>query len=197
MDIKYPGGTVSPTLTKKGSRGKAKMKIAAGNRGMDFESEINQSNEYYREKDIAIITKRPTPINVVKVNYERGAKITEAFFETQSTTDYNGVYKSRYLDFEAKSTHSNTSFPLKNIAPQQITHLEGVIRHGGIAFFLIHLALSEEVYLLKADFICDFYHNGDRKSIPLETIREKGYKVPIGYRPRYDYLSVVEEVFLK
>ncbi len=197
MNIKYPAGSIPPSSVKKNGKGKIKMSIAAGNRGMDFENEINQSNEYYREKDIAIITKRPTPINVVKVDYSKGAKITEAFFETQSTTDYNGVYKSRYLDFEAKSTHSKTSFPLKNIAPQQITHLEGVIRHGGIAFFLIHLAITEEVYLLKADFVCEFILKGDRQSIPFETIREKGYKVPQGYRPRYDYLSIVDEVFLK
>lgn len=197
MVVKYPGGVVPTAVAKKSSKGKMKIKIAAGNRGMDFENEINQTNEYYRDKDIAVITKRPTPINIVKVDYSRGAKITEAFFETQSTTDYNGVYKSHYLDFEAKSTHNKTSFPLANIAPQQISHLEAVIRHGGIAFFLIHLVNDEEVYLLEAEYICDFYHHGDRKSIPFKTIKEKGHKVPVGYRPRYDYLSVVDEVFLK
>lgn len=197
MVVKYPGGIVPKAVAKKSAKSKMKLSIAAGNRGMDFECEINETNEYYREKDIAIITKRPTPINIVKVDYSRGAKITEAFFETQSTTDYNGVYKSRYLDFEAKSTHNKTSFPLANIAPQQVAHLEGVIRHGGIAFFLIHLVNEEEVYLLDAEYICDFYRSGDRKSIPFKTIKEKGHKVPTSYRPRYDYLSVVDEVFLK
>ncbi len=197
MTIKYPGGIVPKKIAQKSSKAKMKISIAAGNRGMDFENEINDSNEYYKEKDIALITKRPTPINIVKVDYSRGAKITEAFFETQSTTDYNGIYKSRYLDFEAKSTHNKTSFPLSNIALQQIEHLEGVIRHGGIAFFLIQLVNYEEVYLLDARYICDFYHNGDRKSIPFKTIKEKGHKVPVNYRPRYDYLSIVDEAFLK
>lgn len=197
MAIHYPGGIVPKKIEKKASRAKANIKIAAGNRGMDFENEINDTNAYYIEKDIAVITKRPTPINIVKVDYSRGAKISEAYFETQSTTDYNGVFKGRYIDFEAKSTHSKTSFPLSNIAPQQVAHLRRVIRHGGIAFFLIQIVASEEVYLLDATYVCDFYDKGERKSIPFSAIREKGHLVPMAYRPRYDYLAVVEEVFLK
>jgi recombination protein U len=82
---------------------------------MGFEADINESNAYYLEHDLCLVTKRPTPINVVKVDYTHGAKITQAYFETQSTTDYNGVYQGHYLDFEAKSTQSKTSFPLHNI----------------------------------------------------------------------------------
>ena len=37
------------------------------NRGLDLEDDINNSNKYYLEKDIAIIYKKPTPIKVVKV----------------------------------------------------------------------------------------------------------------------------------
>ena len=192
--IKYPGGTV-PAAKK--TRTKAKLTIAAGNRGMDFENEINDTNAYYLERDIAVISKRPTPINIVKVDYTHGPKITQAYFEAQSTTDYNGIYKGRYLDFEAKSTHSKTSFPLSNIAPQQVRHLRNVIRHGGIAFFLIQIVAEEKVYLLDAEYICDFYENKPRKSIPFSVIKEKGHLVPFAYRPRHDYLAVVDEIFLK
>ena len=192
--IKYPGGAVA---AEKKTRAKAKLTIAAGNRGMDFENEINDTNAYYLEQDIAVISKRPTPINIVKVDYTHGPKITQAYFETQSTTDYNGVYKGHYLDFEAKSTHSKTSFPLSNIAPQQVRHLRAVIRHGGIAFFLIQIVAEEKVYLLDAAYICDFYETKPRKSIPFSLIKEKGHLVPFAYRPRHDYLAVVDEVFLK
>jgi len=41
--------------------------------------------------------------------------IKEAYFKQASTTDYNGVYKGRYIDFEAKETKLPSSFPLKNI----------------------------------------------------------------------------------
>ena len=51
-EIHYPGGVrpkgeiARKTPTKK----KKNLTIAAGNRGMDFETEINQTNDYYREK---------------------------------------------------------------------------------------------------------------------------------------------------
>ena len=120
MSVHYPKGVaprIEGNVVKKGKR-KINAKIASGNRGMAFESDINSTNQYYRDHDLAIITKRPTPINVVKVDYSKGATITQAYFETQSTTDYNGVYKGHYIDFEAKSTHGSTAFPLSNIPHQ-------------------------------------------------------------------------------
>jgi recombination protein U len=198
MTIKYPNGkayheTAAHEVKKRGSH----LVQNAGNRGMDFEADINLSNEYYAEKDICIITKRPTPINVVKVDYSHGAIITQAYFEKQSTTDYNGVYKGHYIDFEAKSARGRTSFPLSNIAPQQIKHLRAVKRHGGIAFFLINFAVLGETYLVDADFICDFYEKRPRASIPVADIRKAGHLVKEGYNPRYDYIPLVEEFLLK
>ena len=197
MKIKYPKGqepegVSAPLKVHKPAIGK---RLSAANRGMDFEADINQSCLYYEEKGVALITKRPTPINVVKVDYTKGAMITHAYFEKQSTTDYNGVYKGRYLDFEAKSTRSRTSLPLANIAPQQIEHLEGVMRHGGIAFFLINCSLIGETYLLPADWICRFYREKPRKSIPIAEIKEHGFLLKEGLEPRYDYLKAVEEAF--
>lgn len=196
MTIKYPGGIKMEALAPKEKKEKKHIESAA-NRGMGFESDINDTNAYYLEKGIALIYKRPTPINIVKVDYTKGAKITHAYFEHQSTTDYNGVYKGHYLDFEAKSTQNKTSFPLSNIAPQQITHLRNVKAHGGIAFFLINCYALGEVYLLDAEFICDFYEEKPRKSIPFSMIKEKGRLVKEAYRPRFDYLALVDEVFLK
>lgn len=198
--MNYPKG-VKPIaqgeVIKKSKKSAGRAKIKTGNRGMAFEAAINESNEYYREKNLALITKRPTPINVVKVDYSKGALITQAYFEKQSTTDYNGVYKGRYLDFEAKSTLSKTSFPLHNIPKQQIDHLERVLSQGGIAFFLIECVSLNETYLLPASYIIDFYHSRPRQSIPVEKIKKHGHLVKEGYSPRFDYLPLVEEVFLK
>lgn len=200
MTIKYPGGIVPPktnlTEEEKKNHSLARSKSAA-NRGMAFESDINLTNQYYRDKDLAIITKRPTPINIVKVDYTKGPKIVNAYFEKQSTTDYNGVYKGHYIDFEAKSSHSKTSFPLNNIAPQQVEHLEKVLAHRGIAFFLISFITLKKVYFLHAKDICSFYRNHSRSSIPLAYIEEKGHLVKEGYNPPYDYLPLIDEVFLK
>lgn len=198
-EIHYPGGVrpVAEFTGKTQPKKKMTMKIAPGNRGMDFEAEINQTNDYYKEKDLAVFSKRPTPINIVKVDYSRGAKITEAYFETQSTTDYNGVYKGHYVDFEAKSVHGKTSFPLANIPRQQIEHLKYVLRHGGIGFFLIRFVAKEETFLVPASYVIDFYEKRERASIPLEDIRANGYLIPVGYRPRYDFLPLIDEAFLK
>ena len=95
-------------------------------RGMSLENDLNDSNAYYCSCDRALIHKKPTPIQVVKVDYpERSAaKITEAYYKTPSTTDYNGIYRGRAIDFEAMETRQKTSFPCKSIHPHQIEHLK-------------------------------------------------------------------------
>lgn len=194
--MRYPNGQDYKPESKKEKKTTRGI-LNAGNRGMSFEEDINLSNEYYNEKNICLITKRPTPINIVKVDYTRGAKITDAYFEKQSTTDYNGIYKGKYIDFEAKNTKNKTSFPLANIPMQQIDHLKRVIYHGGIAFFLIQFESLAEVYLLDATYVISFYENGDRKSIPLEEIKRVGSLVTQGLRPRLNYIDVVEEKYFK
>ena len=199
MSVSYPKGvrpfaTASSMSEKKKSTKRANLQ-GSGNRGMDFEAMINQANAYYKEKGMAIITKRPTPINIVKVDYTKGAIITQAYFETQSTTDYNGVYDGHYIDFEAKSTRSKTSFPLANIPIQQIEHLEHVIAHKGWAFFLIHFALLHETYFLPASYVIEFCRKRERASIPLDQIRENGALIKEAYNPPYDYLPKAIEYF--
>ena len=172
-----------------------KASLSAANRGMSLENDINLSNDFYRANQMCLITKRPTPINVVKVDYSKGAKIVNAYFEKQSTTDYNGVYKGRYIDFEAKSTKSKTSFPLSNISTHQITHLKNVIYHGGIAFFIIEFASYGKVFLLDATYVINAYENGDRKSITFDSICKDGKEIKRGFSPRLDYLQIVKEKY--
>lgn len=171
--------------------------LSAANRGMSLEEDINLSNDYYRDAGIALINKRPTPINIVKVDYSKGARITDAYFEKQSTTDYNGVYKGRYIDFEAKNTKSTTSFPLSNISEHQIVHLKNVLKHGGIAFFIISFQMKDEIYLLDASFVIDFYEHGKRKSIPYEVFTKEGILIKQDYSPRLHYLDAVEALYFK
>ena len=194
--MKYPNGKDYKQVNKQEKKTTRGI-LNAGNRGMNFESDINQSNAYYNENNICLITKRPTPINIVKVDYTKGAKITNAYFEKQSTTDYNGVYKSRYIDFEAKNTKNKTSFPLANIPPQQIDHLKRVIEHGGIAFFLIQFESLLKVYLLDASYVIEFYEHGDRKSIPFEVVEKEGIEIEQGLNPRLNYIKAVEAKYFK
>src|SRR5574344_2335571 len=119
------------------------MKISYANRGMDLEDEINATNHYYLDIDKAVVYKKPTPITISKVNYKEN-RINEGYFRTPSTTDYNGLYKGYYIDFEAKETVNKTSFPLQNIHPHQIEHLKRVVKHGGIGFLIIRFKTINE-----------------------------------------------------
>ena len=191
--INYPNGKkITNIQTKKQSKSSS---FSSANRGMNLENDINISNEYYEINQIAFITKRPTPINVVKVDYTKGAKIIDAYFEKQSTTDYNGVYKGKYIDFEAKSTLNKTSFPLSNIYLHQIKHLQNVINAGGIAFFIIEFASFNEIFLVDAKIIIDFYQNKERKSIPYSYIKEKCSLLKQTLNPRIDYIEAVENIY--
>lgn len=196
--MKYPNGkkylkTEEEKSINKGHR----TLLSAANRGMSLEEDINLSNDYYRDNGIALINKRPTPINIVKVDYSKGARITDAYFEKQSTTDYNGVYQGKYIDFEAKNTKSNSSFPLSNISEHQIIHLENVIKHGGIAFFIICFQNKDEIYLIDASFVIDFYKNGTRKSLPYDVIKKEGILIKQDYNPRLHYIDAVNALYFK
>lgn len=193
--INYANGKNFQKNLKIPSKSQLKPKsFSHGNRGMAFENDINETNDYYRNNGLCLITKRPTPINVVSVDYTKGAIITNAYFEKQSTTDYNGVYNGRYIDFEAKSTKKRTSFPLANISKHQIDHLKQVIKHKGIAFFIIEFSAFDEIYFLDAQYVINFYEKGERKSIPYCTIKEVGRLIKKAYAPRLDYLSVIQEI---
>ncbi len=194
--INYPYGKKRSNLTISNKKNKDVAKsLSNANRGMSFENEINLSNEYYATNHIAFIYKRPTPINVVKVDYTKGAKIIDAYFEKQSTTDYNGIYKGRYIDFEAKSCQSKTSFPLHNISPHQIQHLKNIVEAGGIAFFIIEFSKYKEVYLIDSKYIIDAYENGLKKSITYQQIKSIGKNVKQSFRPRLDYISIIDELY--
>lgn len=166
------------------------------NRGMTLENDLNETNEYYRDMDIAIIYKKPTPVKIVKVDYpsRSEAKIKEAYFTVPSTTDYNGLYKGFYIDYEAKETSSKTSFSLENIHTHQIKHLERIHNHKGIAFLIVRFTTLNETYLLRIEDFSSFINNNDRKSIPIDYFKEKGYLIKDGYRPRIDYLKVVDSI---
>jgi len=167
-------------------------------RGMNLEEDLNLTNQYYLSKDIAVIHKKPTPIQIVKVSYpERSAaKIVEAYFRTPSTTDYNGIYKGRYIDFEAKETKTK-SFPFTNISMHQINHLESIKKHGGIAFLIIAFTSMNEVYLLDASYMIEAYKKGNRKSMKYDTIKSYGHLIKQGYLPRLHYLEIVDKYYIR
>ncbi len=188
--MNYPNGIKHKTNTQKNN-------INYANRGMSLEADLNLSNEYYREKSVAFIYKKPTPIKVTKVSYPSRCEaiIKEAFFEKPSTTDYNGLYKGKYIDFEAKETNLSTSFPLSNIHKHQIEHIKNIVIHGGVCFLIVRFIKKNETFLLKGEDLISFIDSNVRKSIPLNYFKEKAFLIEDGYLPRIDYLKVVDQIY--
>src|SRR5699024_7508794 len=123
--MNYPSGVKKNTNSKRKSK-----QINYTNRGMTLEDDINITKEYNLNNKLA-------PVQIINVHYPKSspAVITEAYSKQASTTDYNGIYRQNYIDFEAKETTNTTSLPFSNIHEHQINHMQHILSHGGIAFF--------------------------------------------------------------
>jgi recombination protein U len=177
-----------------------KQETFYGNRGMSFEKELNESNKYYKANNIALIHKKPTPLQIVKVDYPKRAKavVKEAYFQSPSTTDYNGIYKGKYIDFEAKETNSKTSIPIQNIHVHQIEHIKQVIDLGGIAFVLIKFSTFDKTFLLDGNLLYECYQNslkGGKKSLSIKFLIEKAHMIEKRIIFSVDYLHTVDQVY--
>ena len=169
--------------------------VIYGNRGMNLENDLNETNQYYLIHNIAVIYKKPTPVKIVDVSYpsRKEAIINKAFFQIPSTTDYNGIYKGKYIDFEAKETTSCTSFPLEH----QIEHLKKINAHNGIAFIIVRFTKLNQTFLLSIEKILDFMQMNNKKSIPLDYFKKESFLIKEKYNPRLDYLSIIDKIYFE
>ena len=167
------------------------------NRGMFLENIINDSNTYYNSIDACLIYKKPTPIKVLSVSYpsNKSHLIDKAVYSSISTLDYNGIYRGKYIEFDAKECQNKTSFPLSNIKEHQLDHIKKVIKQKGIVFLIIFM--NNEFFLLKGEDLIDYINNANRKSIEFEYIKNKGYKIAESYTPRLKYLVAVDSAYFK
>lgn len=198
MAIRYPNGQLPIHNDSFGKKSQVKKKIDFANRGMNFEENINLSNDYYLNHKIAVIHKKPTPVQIVKVDYPRrsAAVIKEAYFRHASTTDYNGVYRGFYIDFEAKETKNKTSFPFKNFHEHQIQHMENCLAQEGICFVLLWFSSLNRCFFLSSQLLIKYWHlqvETGKKSLSLHQIEEFGIEISMGIAPRLPYLSAVDQ----
>lgn len=167
--------------------------VSYAKRGMDLEAFINEANKYYDVNNIALIYKKPTPVTITKVTYEQNNVLTKGKLKCKSSLDYVGVYKGKYLDFDAKSTTNKTSFPLGNICDHQINHIKKVLKNSGISFLIIEI--NHEIYLFKGEDLINFIENNNRKSIPYEYIKSYGSEVKLKYNPTLNYLKALDKLY--
>jgi recombination protein U len=169
------------------------------NKGMTLERDIEFTNEFYLNSKIACIHKKPTPIQIVDVSFpaRNKAKIVEAYYRTPSTTDFNGVYKGLYIDFDAKECSAKTAFPLKNIKPHQLEHLKNVKNCGGVAFFIVYFSFYNEYYYLPFEIVEKEIAKKERNSISYDTFKENCFLIKFGFNPRLDYLKIIDKIYFE
>lgn len=197
--MRYPDGRNYHRKITSESVATSRKHETQAHRGMRLETMLNHSNEWYLARERAVIYKKPTPIQVVSVDYPKRAKakIKEAYYRQPSTTDYNGVYNGYYLDFEAKQTAEVTRFPLSNFHEHQIQHMKACQDQGGICFVIMLFSHLNEAYLYPFDALQTYWWRYCRKegraSIPIDAIRSDGISIAMGAFPDIDYLPAVDQ----
>ncbi|MFD0897234.1 Holliday junction resolvase RecU [Loigolactobacillus binensis] len=200
MPFHYPNGNLYHNDAKaQPKKQMPRSRTRFDNRGMSLEEEINESNQFYRARDLAVVYKKPIPLQIVKVDYPKrsAAVIKEAYFRQPSTTDYNGVYRGYYLDFEAKETKNIASFPLKNFHDHQIEHMRRCLRQAGICFVIMRFVSLDRLFIYPASPLIVYWDqqaSGGRKSIPLSQIETGGFEVHYALKPRIPYLGAVDQL---
>ncbi len=203
--IRYPDGRKAPFVEKQPGKDRRRSenrteeerirdKMVRTNMGMAFESDVSKSCDYYREREIADIYKRPTPIKVVRMSKVRKGMIEEAYFQEKSTTDYVGIYRGFYVDFECKET-IHDSIPYHMIREQQYRHLDTILRMGGIGFFLVSFKKYGEVYLIDARKVLAVEEEGRHQGLKRSFFQQKGTRVERSYLPPYRLIEALEKEF--
>ncbi|MEK4565212.1 Holliday junction resolvase RecU [Alkalihalobacillus sp. FSL R5-0424] len=169
------------------------MRKPYGKTGMAFEDLINYTNAQYKNSQMALINKRPTPVKVMSA---KGNRVLSGYFESKSTVDYDGIYKGNAIVFEAKSIEINR-FELKNLHAHQLQYLIDAKKNGAVSFLLIEFRHLKLIYYVSVEFVSFYVRqaaNGGRKSIPLVDFEVHGFEVKPGRKVALDYLAAVDRV---
>lgn len=147
-----------------------------GLRGSVLEEFINQTCGQYRERNLALIQKVPTPITPVRIEKE-SRHITLAYFDQKSTVDYIGVVQGIPVCFDAKECHTD-NFPLQNIHEHQVRFMGDFEKQDGIAFLILYFSHRDEIYYMRYEEMLKFWNrgqNGGRKHFKYEELNSKWF----------------------
>ncbi|WP_036452964.1 Holliday junction resolvase RecU [Mycoplasma buteonis] len=151
------------------------------NKGMFLEEVINRSLNYYAMNNIAFIEKKTVPFLITKVNSVKetnGGKQIQGYLFQKSTVDYIGMYRGKFICFEAKSCKINR-FDYKNIKEHQIEYLNLIENNGGIAFLIFYFE-TENVFL-KTDPVWVYNDMIYNKSVSLEKLLKISIKIDLEF----------------
>lgn len=190
--IKYPNGQKTISIEKNNLNANTNRR----NMGMSLEKEVALSAQYYIEHNLAFFYKKPTPIRVFKMSKTNTHMITEAYYDAKSTTDYNGMYKTKYIDFECKETKTHI-FSLDRLGDHQYSHLKMVDSMGGLAFVLLRFMTKDETYLIDIKYITYLKDKGLKNSLNYDDAKENGYLIESSYVSRLKILDAMDSAYFK
>lgn len=163
------------------------------NRGKYLEDWVEQANQVYNNKGMAVINKIPTPWKIQRKMspYTKQYSISGAFPEKKSTVDFGGTASKQSIWFDVKAVTNKKSFPLTNIYGHQREYLKKVAEQGGKAFLLVHSKELKKTWILWIDQLFKFIAENTRKSIPFEWLEANCEEVKQGNGVMLDYLPII------
>ena len=170
---------------------------ARGLRGSELEDIIKFTKSYYRNRDLDVVQKIPTPITHVEVDNKKHT-IKLAYFDSQSTVDYIGMAQGVGICFDAKET-SKKSLPVQNIHEHQISFMEEFSKHGGVSFLLVHFSAAGTYFFLPIEVLRQYWadaRGGGRKSIPFSAFEER-YEISMKQNGVLNYLEAVNTYLMQ
>ncbi|CAM9124601.1 Holliday junction resolvase RecU [Mycoplasma todarodis] len=155
------------------------------NRGMLLESLLNTTIALYKKNNIGLFHKKEIPISFGKViKSQNKIKIDEAYIKSKSTSDYYGVFKGKFIAFEAKSTNLK-SLPLSNIKYHQRKYLHDVQNHGGISFYIFAFKTYDKYFMVYTDTIETMH----KKSFSLDDAYAYGIELELTFPGILDFAA--------
>lgn len=168
----------------KANNKKPKSKDNHKNRGLDFESIIENKCEELKSQNIALINKVPTEWKVLR-RFNPKTKKNEIFsafpVEESRFVDFIGIYNHFPIAMEAKSTKELTRFPFANIKDSQIDFLNLWINTGGKGYYLIRFQEHKKVFMIEALKFHECINTIGRKSAPYEWFLDGNNTVELNY----------------
>lgn len=150
------------------------------NLGKQLEDKIVKENQALKKLGMARVDKIPNNWVVRR----KGPHIVGASPVPSGLCDFVGISFNvrKMFVFDAKECKLKTRFPLKNIKPEQMEHMEDVIKHGGIGFFIIWFTELNEMYYVPYQKVKPFWDmaeksEDEKQSIPLQFFRDNCYEI--------------------